>query len=375
MDNLTENANITIASYLGFPRDLVALLRCSRDGGALELFGESRIAEAGIVQGRLACSSCGAEYPIEDGIARLMSSALSDEDEHEAALRDEEHSGDLKETFAPPATGWRSVLNDRVEIPAHLKQLQPSGCLVLEIGCGDGRFTLLMAQMGARVLAVDFSINALRKAANYLLAGHAPTSYQLARRWRHADIRGQVGLVQADANHFHIAPRAFDRAFTTTPLDSREQRMALYSTVADALRDEGRFVGSVEHDDLARRLLGLPLARRYSEGGIFLEHFSKTQVACEAGPFFSRTRVLPIRPWFPFMWRLPVGLATSLCRAITWTPVLRDLGEILVLRAEHPVRPPIEGMNRRGNKVAKGMLRWYCNRLGKKPVWQGVEQV
>lgn len=40
-------------------------------------------------------------------------------------------------------------------------------------------------------------------------------------------------------------------------------------SIADALKDDGWFVGGVEHDDLTRRLVGEPIARRYTTGGIF----------------------------------------------------------------------------------------------------------
>jgi hypothetical protein len=129
-----------------------------------------------------------------------------------------------------------------------------------------------MAQHGARILAIDLSINALHALAGRLVTGRAPTPFpQNVQTMR--DFRPRVGLVHADASRIRLAPRSVNRALSTTPLDSREQRMALYSSIADALADDGWFVGSVEHDDLFRRSLGLPTARRYERGGIFIEHF------------------------------------------------------------------------------------------------------
>ena len=58
--------------------------------------------------------------------------------------------------FVPPAEGWRSALSDRLEVPAHLKALHASPShLVLELACGDGRFTSLIAKTGAGILAVE----------------------------------------------------------------------------------------------------------------------------------------------------------------------------------------------------------------------------
>jgi hypothetical protein len=227
-----------------------------------------------------------------------------------------------------------------------------------------------MAQMGASVLAVDFSVNSLRTLASRLPSSIAPTAYRLRHLGPPADLRDRVGLILARASHFYVAPRSFHRALSTTPLDSREERMAMYRTIAD----EGRYVGSVENDDLTRRLLGLPLARRYSSS-IFIEHFDARKLRREAAPWFSILRIRPIRPRLPFIQRLPANWALRLSRLATAIPVLRHLGEILLFSAERPVRRPIEGVPRRGSKLAKRLFRWYMRRLGKEPLWEESEPV
>ncbi len=356
-----------------FPRHFLALLRCSHDAGPLILAAELQRGAVGLVQARLRCAVCDAEYRIEDGIANLMSDTLTSEDQYEMAIRDSQHSSLPPDGFVPPASGWRSKLSDLLEIPHHLSELQPRGCKVLEIGCGDGRFTMLMAQMGASVLAVDFSVDSLRTLASWFPSGIAPTAYQLPHR-SPSDLRGRVALVRADASHFHVAPRSFDRALSTTPLDSREERLAMYRSIAEALTDDGRYVGSVENDDLTRRFLGLPLARRYSSG-IFIEHFDIGKLRREVSPFFSKLRIRPIRPRLPFIHGLLSNWALRLSRLAAATPVLRHLGEILLLRAERPVRQPIEGFHRRGSKLAKRLFRWYMSKLGKDSLWENNEPI
>jgi SAM-dependent methyltransferase len=337
-----------------FPRHLLPLLRCSRDGGSLSTTNEARVSTFGISDARLVCTSCKAEYAIEQGIARMLGDALTPEDEHEIAIRDEEFSCSTPAPFVPPAIGWRSELSDLIEIPPFLAALEPlDGRRVLEIGCGDGRFSMLMAQRGADVLAIDFSINALRKLAMWLPAGIAPTVYPQADPGAARDVRRRIGLVQADASRGLVASRSFDRALSTTPLDSREQRLSMYRTIADALTDDGWFIGSVEHDDLIRRSLGLPLARRYEAGGIFIEHFGPPTVRRECAPYFGRVRSRPIRPRVPLVTRLPLRLSVRVSRAVAAVPVLRQLGEILLFRAEAPLRLPAEDAHRPGNRFAK----------------------
>ena len=119
----------------------------------------------------------------------LLPDQLSAEARHEMSIRDTiDYDCTNPSPFVPPPDGWRSVLSDMLEVPAHLDELQTSPSnTVLELACGDGRFTSLIAQTGARILAVDFSINALR-----LLAERLPPG-------------ARVGRVHADINQLHLA--------------------------------------------------------------------------------------------------------------------------------------------------------------------------
>jgi len=359
-----------------FPLDFLPDLRCSLDGAVLRE-SEVRCGAIGIREARLTCTACGLVYRIEHGIARMLrEETLGPEDRHELVIREREYGDAAGEAYRPPAAGWRSELSDWIEIPPFLRALGPlSGCRVLEFGCGDGRLTMLMAQRGARVMAVDFSLNGLRRMAGWLPSGAAPTAYRDGRVERSGDLRPYVGLVQADASRFWVQPQSFDRALSATPLDSREQRMAMYRTIAEALKDGGRYVGSFEHDDWMRRLLGLPLARRYERGGIFIEHFETRAIERELAPYFLKLRTQCIRPRLPFVSRLPKRWAAGLLQAVSRMPGLAQFGEILLTVAERPVRQSQEGVARAGNYWIKAAFRWYMQRLGKKPVWGSDELV
>ena len=362
-------------SQLEFPRGLLPLLRCSRDAGEFSVCQEKRSGDSGVIDGILRCTRCSAEYRIEDGIARLRTDAVTPELEHEIALMDQDYKSRPDTLVTPdlrgPAALWPAAYKDLIEVPPHLDALAPlEDRRVLELACGDGRFTLLMAQMGAEVLAVDISIEGLRKLSKNLLSGLAPTVYQLGSRRRVQDLRGHVGLVQADASHFHVAPRSFDRALYASPLDGRDERMRMYRTIAKALKDNGRLVGGVEHDDLIRRLFGMPLARRYAPGNVLFEHFDTSMMRREAAPFFSRLQIRPIRPYIPFVVRLPIKHAASLTLALGNIPLLRQLGEILLLCADRPIRAAAEGVRRPGSNVAKRLYRLYKRWVGKEPIWE-----
>jgi SAM-dependent methyltransferase len=341
-----------------FPIDMVSLLRCNVDAGELALAEEPPRDPDGVLNAVLRCKTCRAEYRIEDGVARLLPDQLTPENKHEMSIRDAiDYDCTKPSAFIPPAEGWRSLLSDILEVPAHLDELQvlPSHT-VLELACGDGRFTSLIAETGARILAVDFSINALR-----LLVQRLPPG-------------ARVGRVHADINHLHVADSAFDRALTLTPLDSRDERMNMFHTIAQALTGQGRYVGSFEHDDLNRRLLGLPLVRRYSKDGILIEHLTTKSMRLESAPYFSNIRVRPIRPRVPLVAKLPPGLARLILRMTVALPFVRHFGELLLLTAQNPVRLPVEGQHRFGNRVAKGIYRSYMHRKNKKASW-GEESV
>jgi SAM-dependent methyltransferase len=362
----------------GFPRNLLPLLRCVRDEGELSISRESSGDEFGLVQATIRCLSCAQEYPVENGIVRMMADDLTWESQHEIALKDREYDA-MPDKFVPPSSGWRSRFADLIEIPPHLEALHPmQGCRVLELGCGDGRFTLLMAQLGADVVAVDFSYAALRKVSANLLLGAAPTTYQVDQK-RTGKLTQYVGLVQADASNFRVAPRGFDRALSATPLDSRDERMKMFRTVSESLTDGGRYVAGVEYDDLYRKVFGLPLVRRYAPDSVLIEHLDMATMRREITPYFSRLRMQPIRAHLPLVKsaiakRLP-GAAVSLSRVVCGLPILKHLGEILLVSAERPRRLPLEGARRPGLMGAKSLYRWYKRRKGEDAIWDPGVQV
>jgi len=345
-----------------FPRDLLSLLRCSRDAGTLDS-AERRGTETGVIEARLKCVTCGAEFQVEGGIARMMIGELTEEDEHEIAIRQQDYSA------APDVWYWE--VTDQIALSRYLGELEPlEERRTIEIGCGDGRATFSMAHLGARIIAVDFSIEALRNLAWRLRSGVAPSRYVPARQRPLDDLRGRIGLVQADASRFRVAPVSFDRAISFTPLDSYTERARMYSAIAEGLKDDGRYIVTLEHDDLIRRLLGLPLGRRYSPGGIYIEHFEPKTLHREIAPYFETFRSWPVRPFVPFArGRLSPTSFLWLSRLVSRTPILRQLGEIIMLRAERPLRPTREGVNRPGNPVLKALYRWYSRRIGKESAW------
>jgi hypothetical protein len=61
-------------------------------------------------------------------------------------------------------------------------------------------------------------------------------------------------------------------------------------------------------------------------------------------------------------------------RLVAVLPFVRHFGELLLLTAQDPVRLPVEGEARSGNRIAKGVYRSYMHKKNKKASW-GEESV
>jgi len=171
-------------------RRLLDLLCCPRCRGAfaLEVFaGEAPArppaADAGydaeVTEGALACSGCGATFPIIDGVPRLIGPALLAQvrrrhpgffARHPALAPPEVPVADplagTLESFTrqrldlhPPgpevAPQWRAHLRRNLGTALSLDSLR--GKRVLDVGCGFGRHLYVASEAGAEVVGVDLS--------------------------------------------------------------------------------------------------------------------------------------------------------------------------------------------------------------------------
>ena len=143
--------------------------------------------------------------------------------------------------------------------------------------------------------------------------------------------------------------------------------MNMYRTIASALTDDGRYVGSFEHDDLKSQAPGPAsgaalLQRRHphrafdhedvapGSGALFFKHSrSPDSASCSVGCESCRA-----------------GLACRILRLAAALPFVRHFGELLLLTAQNPVRLPVEGQHRSGSRIAKGVYRYYMRKKTRK---------
>lgn len=137
---------------------LLPLLACPVCGGDLRFVSLERDPRhADPEEGTLACARCGLQYPIRGGIPRLRPP--------------DDVPADAKKTRESFGWEWLRYPGSRpVDKPTFLEEtmIPPeafAGKLVLDAGCGMGRYSAVALGLGAEVVAVDMSDSLIRVAA------------------------------------------------------------------------------------------------------------------------------------------------------------------------------------------------------------------
>lgn len=300
----------------GFPRCCIPALRCTHDGSTL-LSGGTEEGDGDTTSGYLTCTSCSTKFPIEDGILNmLIGTSLDAESRHEQKLRDKDAGSERL-----PWPEEYEIDHVTAEMIPHMGALtlQP-GAHVLELGCGEGKYTTRMLENCGLLIAVDFSRITL-----HVLQKKLPAS-------------GNIGLVMGDTTTLRVAQGYFDRILSTlvSNLPTVEHRRAMYAMCARSMKPDGKFVFGTHYFGLRQKLAFEAQAGRYVEGGIFRYLFTIDEVRKELEPYFRKSEIRPIQAYLPFARRLRLPLRTQ-SKIFERLPVLKDLGELLLCTAEQPV--------------------------------------
>jgi SAM-dependent methyltransferase len=305
--------------------DYSKVVLCPRCGSRLVAQTSSTVARKPFSHEKYQCEDCASGYSEEDEILRLLDSdRLHSESHRELNLRDEQAGGSRK---------WRS-LQDLIDDEHQAMEVLPTlewlslsrRDDLLELGCGDGRYTRFLAVQVKSLMAVDLSLRSL-------LCLRTQLDVDVAKKC--------IGLVQADACSLKLVPRSFDVAFSTlvSNLPTPDHRVALYRLAAESIRPHGRFVFSVHQHSFRDRMLGVAKSGRYAGGGIYRYQFSAQELESEIGRFFEWFRIRPIRTYVPLSRRF--GLRPiSVSRFAERVPLLGRLALLLLCEAR---RPKIEG--------------------------------
>ena len=181
--------------------ELVELLRCpkcrarlrpGREGGAASLRCEG--------------AACGAEYPVRGGVPRLAGEGYAASFGRQWNRYDVARDAEDEATFA---------------VKTGIDPRALAGKLVLDAGCGGGRYARLAGRFGARVIGVDLS-TAVDKAA--ALCEELPG----------------VAIAQADLLDLPLAERAFDLAYSIGVLHHSPDPRRAFAEVAARVKPGGR---------------------------------------------------------------------------------------------------------------------------------------
>jgi SAM-dependent methyltransferase len=179
-------------------RDLLSLVRCPHCRGDLGIAGDPPRA--------LACRSCAKRVPIVRGIPRLAG------DSYSASFGRQWNRYDVARPEEDEAT---------FRVKTGMAPRDLAGRLVLDAGCGGGRYARLVGAHGARVLAVDLS-TAVEKAA--ALCARLP----------------DVLITQADLLDLPIAEGAFDLFYSIGVLHHTPDPRRAFGQIARRVKPGGR---------------------------------------------------------------------------------------------------------------------------------------
>lgn len=133
-------------------RQLLNYLVCPRCRGPFECQAEEE-QDGEIVTGTLSCPCCGASYPIQRSIPRILPQEVSLEKERTARTfgwewQEFHHLHESMDDYRRQFMDWIYPIEPRFF----------QGKMVLDAGCGMGRFAAVAAQFGAKeVIAIDIS--------------------------------------------------------------------------------------------------------------------------------------------------------------------------------------------------------------------------
>lgn len=192
---------------------LLPLLRCPTCTARLDLTATDREASDRISTGALSCTGCAATYPIIRGIPRFVP-------EQGYADNFGMQWNMYRRTQLDSHTG-RPISADRFRTFTGWTTDEMQGDLVLDVGCGAGRFAEIAVATGAHVVAVDYS-NAIDAARENL------------------DGSGDIDFIQADATALPFAPAVFDRVYCLGVIQHTPEPARTFAALAAQVKPGGR---------------------------------------------------------------------------------------------------------------------------------------
>ncbi|PYM03906.1 MAG: hypothetical protein DMD82_15960 [Candidatus Rokuibacteriota bacterium] len=196
---------------------LLELLRCPDCYGSLALRTRERV-DAEVISGTIHCSGCGARFPVVNGVPRFVSG-----DAYTEAFSLE---WNLHRTTQLDRVTGQSDSEDRLRRTLAVPLEELKGKLVLDVGCGTGRFADVVLRHGGRVFGVDLSF--------------AVEAAQANLGW-HPDMH----VVQADIFRLPLRTDEFDLVYSLGVLHHTPDCRRAFAELPKHVKPGGRVVITV----------------------------------------------------------------------------------------------------------------------------------
>ena len=193
-------------------RDFVRILRCSACSSEVRLEGE-RESQGEIEQGTLACTRCAATFPIVRFVPRF-----APPENYSSSFGFQWQQ--FRTTQLDSQTG-RPISRNRFFTQSNWRPDALKGALVLDAGCGAGRFAEVALEAGATLVALDYS-----------------TAVDAC--WSNFAFHPRLHLVQGDIYRLPFAPGTFDFVYSFGVLQHTPDVERAFKSLVPHVKPGGR---------------------------------------------------------------------------------------------------------------------------------------
>lgn len=199
---------------------LLKILACPACKSDLKLVVEKRDRE--IIEGKLICSNCHSNYPIHNYVPRFV------------------HNEKYVQNFSMEWTlHWNTQLDsfsrtkeseDTFKAKTGLDLQKLKGKLVLDVGCGSGRFMEVVGNYGAEIVGIDMS-------------------FSVDSAFRNLGSKGNIHIIQADILSLPLKESCFDYIFSIGVLHHTPNTREAFRQLPKLLKSGGEIAIWVYSDE------------------------------------------------------------------------------------------------------------------------------
>lgn len=186
--------------------------------GKLQLSVAEAASDGDVLEGELLCAPCDARYPVKGGIPRFVPG-----ENYAQNFGVQWHM--FRKTQLDSNSG-QSISRDRFLHYTGWNAEDLRRALVLDAGCGAGRFAEIALSLGVRVIAIDYS-NAVEAARENLKD------------------RGDIDFIQADITALPFGPGVFDFVYCLGVIQHTPDPARTFRKLSEAVRPGGKLAVDV----------------------------------------------------------------------------------------------------------------------------------